>query len=221
MRIKALVGLSFILVSLLVDNACSIYDSTGLSVDELIDESNGIYIHYGPENPQEAREIWSRDSGVDFTKMGKQSNNSTSAKTDSIAAASDSIQYQTTSTNEETSPNAQVQNAAPSSHSDIAGEWIFELRDSKTRQLGLTLFRSEDAVFGEGSINDGTNTLPVLASGSVQGEKLHLDVISSGTTGLYRLTFTKSGDALSGDYKAFSTTRQPWTGIANGMRTQE
>lgn len=238
MRINARIVSLFVLLALLADNACSIYDSTGMSADQLINESNGIYLPSGiPENPQEARAIWSRDSGVDFTKPGKQANNSTSANMVSSAEASDSIQFQKTSVSNSASaasvasttgitgtnsasPAAATQKAAQTSPSDIAGEWTFELRDSKTRQLGLTLFQSEDAIYGDGTINDGASTLPVLASGSVHGDKLQMDVISSGTINLFRLTFTKSGGTVSGNYQAFSPGGKPWTGIANGMRTQ-
>lgn len=98
MRINALIVSLFVLLALLADNACSIYDSAGMSADQLINESNGIHLPTGlPENPQEARAIWSRDSGVDFTKPGKQSNNSTSANMVSSAEAGDSIQFQKTS----------------------------------------------------------------------------------------------------------------------------
>lgn len=209
----------FVLLALLADNAYSIYDSTGMSADQLINESNGIYLPSGiPENPQEARAIWSRDSGVDFTKPGKQANNSTSVS-NSASATSVASTTSITGTNS-ASPAAATQKAAQTSPSDIAGEWTFELRDSKTRQLGLTLFQSEDAIYGDGTVNDGASTLPVLASGTVHGDKLQMDVISSGTINLFRLAFTKSGSTVSGDYQAFSPGGQPWTGIANGMRTQ-
>jgi hypothetical protein len=86
--------------------------------------------------------------------------------------------------------------------------------------LGLTIFQSEDTIYGDGTINDGASTLPVLASGTIQGDKLQMDVISSGIINLFRLSFTKSGGTVSGDYQAYSPGEQPWTGIANGMRTK-
>jgi hypothetical protein len=85
--------------------------------------------------------------------------------------------------------------------------------------LALTLFQSEDAIFGEGSMNDGTDTLQVLASGSVAGERMSLDVTSSRTNSLYRLDLTTTGGSASGEYRAFSTTGAPWNGIAKGIRT--
>ena len=102
----------------------------------------------------------------------------------------------------------------------MAGNWSFELRDNKTRQLALNLIQSEDAVFGEGSVNDGGDTLQASASGSVEGDKMNLDVTSSGIINLYRLSLTMNGNTLSGDYRAFSADGQPWKGIAHGIRTE-
>jgi len=241
---KALIALSFVMMAILVYNASSSYDSAGLSVDQLIDESNGIYVPTGiPENPQESRDIWSKESGIDFTKPGNQSNQSAAVQAESSTEASDSIKFQkaselsststtsaisttntagTTGTAQSASLAVSAQNAAsamPSgSSTGIAGEWILELRDSKTRQLGLTLVQSEDAIYGEGTINDGSGTLPVLASGSIQGDSLQMDVVSSGTLSLYRFALKWSGGTLSGNYEAFSTGSRPWTGIANGMQ---
>jgi len=242
---KALIALSFVMMALLIDNACSVYDTTGLSADQVIDESNGIYAPTGiPENPQESRDIWSKESGVDFTKPGNQSNQSTDMQAESSTEGSDSIRFQktselsststtsainttnkagTTGTVQSASTTASAQNAAsttPSgSFAGIAVEWILELRDSKTRQLGLTLVRSEDAIYGEGTMNDGSSTLPVLASGSIHNDSLQMDVVSSGNLSLYRFALKENGGTLSGDYKAFSAGTRSWTGIAKGMRT--
>lgn len=244
MRMEILIVSLFILMApFTIISSCSI-DSAGKSVDELIDESNGIFAPTGlPENPQEARTIWSRDYGINFTKPGNRSSNSPGAgETSTLAETDDSIKYQSSGATDAaqgsapsapaTAPGlgevvtssggqtASEQNAVDSPSTNFAGEWTLELRDSKTRQLGLTLVQSEDAIYGDGSMNDGTSTLPVLVSGYVQGEKLRLDVISSEQISLYRLTLTASGGTLSGDYRAFSNGRQPWTGIVRGIRNQ-
>jgi hypothetical protein len=106
---------------------------------------------------------------------------------------------------------------AISQAASTAGNWTFQLRDSKNRFLALTLFQSENAVFGTGNINDGGDTMKVSASGSVSADKLSLDVISSGTVNLYRLRLNLSGNSASGEYRAFSTKGDPWTGIVEGM----
>ena len=100
-----------------------------------------------------------------------------------------------------------------------AGNWSFRLRDSKrNRVLALALFQSYNAVFGTGRINDGGDTLEVIASGSVEGDKLYLDATSSGTIILYRLALTESGNTASGEYRAFSTGNETWKGLADGVR---
>lgn len=211
--------LSVALFTLFSVNAYSIYDSAGKSVDQLIDESRGIYHGGAHETPQESRKIWSKESGINFTMPSKPSGNGTIPKESrSSVKSGEGIQYQTASDTGGTGPSEGRESA--SSSTGMAGSWTFELRDSKTRQLALTLFQSEDAVFGEGSINDGGDTLQVSASGSAEGDKLKLDVTTSGTINLYRLALTISGNSASGDYRAFSNDGQPWTGITNGFRTQ-
>ena len=213
-----MITLLMVLLALLSISAYSIYDSTGKSADQLIDESNGIF--EGPyETPQESREIWSKESGINFTMPSKEAGNGTTPEASrNSASAGEEIQYQTSRNAGGTEPQADQEPASTSF--DMAGSWSFELRDSKTRQLALTLFQSEDAVFGEGTINDGGDTLQASASGSVEGDKLNLDVTSSRTINLYRLALTMNGNTLSGDYRAFSADGQPWKGIVNGIRTE-
>lgn len=219
-RARLLITLLVVLLALFSVSAYSIYDSAGKSVDQLIDESRGIYHGVNHETPQESRKIWSKESGINFTMPGKLSGNSTSPnESRSSVKSGEGIEYQTASNMGGTQPQAGQESG--SSSTSMTGSWSFELRDSKTRQLALNLFQSENAVFGEGSINDGGDTLQVSASGSAEGDKLNLDVTSSGNISLYRLALTMSGNSVSGDYRAFSTGGQPWTGIANGFRTQD
>lgn len=218
-RIACLViTLLMVLLALFSVNAYSIYDSGGKSADQLINESRGIF-EGSYETPQESRKIWSRESGINFTMPSRLSGNSTTPEASrSSASAGDKTQFQTTSSTGGKEPQADRESA--STPITMTGKWSFELRDSKTRQLAMDLFQSEDAVFGEGTINDGADTLQASASGSVEGDELNLDVTSSGTINLYRLTLTVKGNTLSGDYRAFSTDGLPWKGIANGIRTE-
>lgn len=101
----------------------------------------------------------------------------------------------------------------------MAGNWSFYLEDDKNRVMALRLFQSEDAVFGSGTMNDGADTLRVLASGSLAGDELSLDVVSDGTTGLYRFNLTTRGSSASGRYVAFSSSGERWEGQAEGMLT--
>lgn len=100
----------------------------------------------------------------------------------------------------------------------VAGTWSFELNDTESRQIVLTLFQIEDAIFGSGSIKDGENTFMAAASGSINGGNLGLDIISIGTVSLYRLATNLSDDAVSGTYKAYSASSQISTGTVQGIR---
>jgi hypothetical protein len=239
MRFKNLFVMALLLVTLCASNAYSIGDSVGKSADQLIDESNGIRSHdvYHPENPQEARTLWSLQHGTNFTmpdavvensidaSTGASTRASTSTRTSTIpeaslafADSSEGSQNQIAgSTN--ASQTTLSQGVAETNATNAAGNWSFRLRDSKkNRVLALTLFQSYNAVFGTGRINDGGDTLEVSASGSVEGDKLYLEATTSGTIILYRLALTESGNTASGEYRAFSTGNETWKGLADGVR---
>lgn len=203
-KIEFLVALALAISALAAINACAIIDGgSGLSADELIDASNGIYVFNNgiPENPQVSRKIWSEESGTNFTMPDKLSGSKTNPQ-----EARSSGQAKALSSWEPTvSPAASV-----------AGNWSFRLKDSKNRFMALSLFQSESAVLGTGNMNDGGDTLKVLASGSISADKLHLDVISSGIVNLYRLSLNLSGNSASGEYKAFSNKGETWMGSAEG-----
>jgi hypothetical protein len=198
----------------------SIGDSIGKSVDQLIDESNGIYSHdiNHPENPKEARDLWSKERGINFTMPSKLSGNSTSPGASKISTQTGAeVQYQTASTtNAAENPSSQA--VEGSQATNIAGNWSFRLRDSKNRVMALALFQSDNAVSGTGTINDGGDTQKVSASGSVQGDKWNLNATSLGTTTLYQLFLTTNGNSASGEYGAFPTSGKPWIGLADGTR---
>ena len=215
-------ALSLAILALFAIHACAIIDGgSGLSADQLIDFSNGIYNHNNgiPENPAAARKLWSEESGINFTMPSNLPENGTNPQASrSSVKTGEALEYQTAST----VSSGQAKAASPAISQTIsptvskAGNWSFRLRDSKNRFLALTLFQSENALFGTGNINDGGDTMKASASGSVSADKLSLDVISSGTVNLYRLRLNLSGNSASGEYKAFSTKGDPWTGIVEG-----
>jgi hypothetical protein len=223
MRFKNLFVMTLLLVTLCASNAYSIGDSVGKSADQLIDESNGIHSHdiYHPENPQEARTLWSLQHGTNFTMPETVLKNSTGTSPEaSLASAgsSESLQNQIAGATN-ASQTTLSQGVAALNATNAAGNWSFRLRDSKkNRVLALALFQSYNAVFGTGRINDGGDTLEVIASGSVEGDRLYLDATSSGTIILYRLALTESGNTASGEYRAFSTGNETWKGLADGVR---
>jgi hypothetical protein len=212
--------LSLAIPALLAINACAIMDGgSGLSADQLIDASKGIYIPNTniPENPQEARKLWSEESGINFTMLGKLSGNGSNPQSSRSSGTVSSGQAKAASPSEPAvSATLPVISQTASPAAGVAGNWSFRLRDSKNRFLALTLFQSENAIFGTGNINDGGDTMKASASGSVSADRLNLDVILSGTVNLYRLRLNLSGNSASGEYMAFSTKGDPWTGIVEG-----
>ena len=231
MRFKNLFVMTLLLVTLCASNAYSIGDSVGKSADQLIDESNGIYSHdiYHPENPQEARTLWSLQHGTNFTMPDTVLENSTGTSTGTRTITSPEAPL--ASEDSSNGPQNQIAGATNAPQTTLtqgvgalnatsaAGNWSFRLRDSKrNRVLALALFQSYNAVFGTGRINDGGDTLEVMASGSVEGDKLYLEATSSGTIILYRLALTESGNTASGEYRAFSTGNETWKGLADGVR---
>jgi hypothetical protein len=227
MRFKNLLVITSLLVTLCASNAYSIGDSIGKSADQLIDESNGIHSHdiYHPENPQEARALWSLQHGTNFTMPDKVLENSTGTRTNTnpeappvSADGSEGLQNRIAGATN-ASQTTLSQGVTALNATNAAGNWSFRLRDSKkNRVLALTLFQLYNAVFGTGRINDGGDTLDVSASGSVEGDKLYLEATSSGTIILYRLALTESGNTASGEYRAFSTDKETWKGLADGVR---
>ena len=109
-RIRNLFVLSLVLVVLCTANAYSIGDSIGKSVDELIDESNGIYRNSRQQTPQESRMAWSKERGINFTMPSKLSGNGKSPEASKVSTQTgEGIQYQTASTiNAAQTPSSQA-----------------------------------------------------------------------------------------------------------------
>jgi hypothetical protein len=218
-RIRNLFVLSLALVVLCTTNAHSIGDSIGKSVDELIDESNGIYRNSNQLTPQESRMQWSKERGINFTMPSKLSGNGTSPGASRVSTQSgEGIQYQTASTTNAAQTTSSQADAGLQA-SSVAGNWSFRLRDSKNRDLALTLLQSGNAISGTGTINDGEDTQKVTASGMVQGDQLNLNASSSGNINLYQMVLSTNGNTASGKYRAFPTSGEPWIGLAEGMRS--
>ncbi len=82
----------------------------------------------------------------------------------------------------------------------VAGAWSLVLSDAATRSMRLTLFQSEDAVYGYGDLTIDGTTSQVSVGGTVIGNVLTLYVIPVGTSNLYRLSLTWNPGRLSGNY---------------------
>ena len=96
-----------------------------------------------------------------------------------------------------------------------SNRWHLDLQDTKDRVVDLEMYQSSDAVFGRGLIVVESVSQNVTAIGTVSGNKLALDILSSDLS-LFRLTLTMSGKSLSGDYHSYSASIVPGHGIAMG-----
>lgn len=96
-----------------------------------------------------------------------------------------------------------------------SNKWHLDLRDTTDRVLDLELFQSNDAVFGNGTIVVEGVSQYVTATGTVTGNKLAMDVLTSDLS-LFRIALTMSGKSLSGDYHSYSASYVPGQGIAMG-----
>jgi hypothetical protein len=94
-------------------------------------------------------------------------------------------------------------------------KWRLDLQDSLDRIIELEMHLTNDVVFGKGTMMIENVPQDVMATGTISGKKLNLDILSSDLT-LYRLVLTMNGKSLSGDYHAYSTSYTPWKGIAMG-----
>ena len=216
-----------------IDSQAIIDGGEGLNADQLIDASRGTYVFSNgmPENPQASRKLWSEDNGINFTMPGKltgsganpqearSSANTRETLSVQTASAVQSGQEKAASSPEQivspASAFASVPKSGASSPS-LAGNWSFRLKDNKNRFVAVRLYQSGSTLLGSGNMNDGGDTLKVLASGLVSADKLYLDVISSGIVNLYRLSLNLSGSSASGEYQAFSTSGEVRTGTAEG-----
>jgi hypothetical protein len=162
---------------------------------------------------------WSKERGINFTMPSKLSGNGKSPEASKVSTQTgEGIQYQTASTTNAAQTTSSQADAGLQA-SSVAGNWSFRLRDSKNRDLTLTLLQSGNAISRTGTINDGEDTQKVTASGTIQGDQLNLNASSSGTINLYQIVLLANGNSASGKYRAFPTSGEPWIGLAEGMRS--
>lgn len=220
-----------------IDSQAIIDGGEGLNADQLIDASRGTYVFNNgmPGNPQDSRKLWNEETGTNFTMPGKLTGNgSNPQEARSSANTGEALSFQTASAvssgQEKTASSPeQIVSPAPSSASGpesgapspglapgLAGNWSFRLKDNKNRFVAVRLYQTDSTLLGSGNMNDGGDTLKVLASGLISADKLYLDVISSGIVNLYRLSLNLSGSSASGEYRAFSTSGEAWNGTAEG-----
>lgn len=227
-------------------NASAILDGgLGLSADQLIDASRGDYIlDLGiAATPQQSRDIWESESGINFSKTETiaessgtpQSSRSASEKLQNSADISSSADESgregtlaaSVASSQPASGSTAVSSQSGSPAENAAGNWTFRLTDDKIAILALNLYQSDGVLFGSGSMNDGGDSLKSQASGWIEGSNLSLDVTTSGDVRLYRLSLSarpaseeKISDAgptaVWGSFRAYAAGGASWTGTAEG-----
>jgi len=93
--------------------------------------------------------------------------------------------------------------------------WSLSLIDNIDRSVSISMFQSNNILFGRGTISAEGKTQEVSATGTIDGSKLNMDILSEDMT-LFRLTLTMNGKSLSGDYHGYSASYVSWKGIAMG-----
>ncbi len=92
---------------------------------------------------------------------------------------------------------------------DVGGKWTIGLKEIG-KSMDLILIQSGESVMGSGTLNDQGNKIPLMASGSVAGNSLKLDVKT--VVGKYvnqidkrfNLDMVKVDRQISGSYDAYS-----------------
>jgi len=188
------------------------------SVDDLISSGNGDLPSL-TEQAQASRAAQTGQPGTDILSVPFGNNSSSGASTPKqsrIQKQNQTIATQPVATYGESSTAAPSTQARPTS---VAGTWSFEIDAGKPIYANVTLVQSEDAVFGKGKIMDENDTQIAVASGSIKGDMLNLDLVSLEDLRLYRLSMTVRGNSVTGSDKAFSSSESPSTGPAKGLRS--
>ena len=221
MRFKILILSSLLFIAFLAVTAfCVDWSNPSYNADEMI-SAEGVTVYKNPSGfaatPQAQRELDKNKSSLDWTMPSTLTGGGNSAK---------SSRTQAEASSEEIAPAANTSNATdtelPPAKLEVAtagGSWYFTLNDSVERDLNLAIFQKGNDVFGTGQIKEGNNTRDVTVSGAVAGATLELKLVTSNPIVQYKLNLNLSEDYAEGEYQAFSTSGDSWTGSAEGEKT--
>ena len=219
MRTKVLIMSSLLLLAFFAIKSYSIdwNNPEGRSVDDLISSGNGDLPSL-TDQAQASRAAQIGQPGTNILSVPFGSNSSSGASTPQQAKSQElnqTIATQPVATNVVPSTAAPSTQARPTS---VAGTWSLEIAAGTPIYANITLVQSEDAVYGKGTIMDENDTQTAVASGSIKGDMLNLDLVSLENLRLYRLSMTVSGNSVTGSNIAFSPSESPSTGPAKGLR---
>jgi hypothetical protein len=220
MRTKAPMALAMLLIVLFANRSCAIdwnNPESYQSVDDLLSSGSG-----GPSLTEQAQAARSAEMGQPGKEiLGNHFGNNSSSK------ASTSTQVRSQGQNQINSIQPAAANAIPRAASQplqsspifIAGVWNFEIAAGKPIYANITLVQSTDAIYGKGKIMDENSTKAAVASGSINGDVLNLDLVSTDDLRLYRLTLTVSGSSATGNNTGYALNESSSTGQARGFRS--
>ena len=97
-----------------------------------------------------------------------------------------------------------------------AGRWSMQLSDG--RSVYLELYQSGARLFGRGSITLGKTTQGALASGSVSGNKMTVDLVPESGTELYSMSPDMSKLDLPSKYTVYRYGAQPGYGTVKASK---
>ena len=208
--------------SILLPDSPSI--ASGISVDDYIEQSNiqTIDVEAVANQAKASRERYfaeKENSTLDWEMPSSLSGSgSTPFESRSMAQEQSSAEVQDSSSqSSEISTDAQIA-SNQSVIANASGTWSLQLNDSMQRDVSLTLFQEGASIFGSGSLREGNSTSQVMASGTLQGDLLSLDLTTQQPITLYKLLMNLSDDEVSGKYSAISSGGDKWTGQVDGFR---
>ena len=208
--------------SILLPDSPSI--ASGISVDDYIEQSNiqTIDVEAVANQAKASRERYfaeKENSTLDWEMPSSLSGSgSTPFESRSMAQEQSSAEVQDSSSqSSEISADAQVA-SNQSVIVNASGTWSLQLNDSMPRDVSLALFQEGASIFGSGSLREGNSTSQVMASGTLQGDLLSLDLTTQQPITLYKLLLNLSDDEVSGKYSAISSGGDKWTGQVDGFR---
>lgn len=208
--------------SILLPDSPSI--ASGSSVDDYIEQSNiqTIDVEAVANQAKASRERYfaeKENSTLDWEMPSSLSGSgSTPFESRSMAQEQSSAEVQDSSSqSSEISTDAQIA-SNQSVIANASGTWSLQLNDSMQRDVSLTLFQEGASIFGSGSLREGNSTSQVMASGTLQGDLLSLDLTTQQPITLYKLLLNLSDDEVSGKYSAISSGGDKWTGQVDGFR---
>lgn len=208
--------------SILLPDSPSI--ASGISVDDYIEQSNiqTIDVEAVANQAKASRERYfaeKENSTLDWDMPSSLSGSgSTPFESRSMAQEQSSAEVQDSSSqSSEISADAQVA-SNQSVIANASGTWSLQLNDSMQRDVSLALFQEGASIFGSGSLREGNSTSQVMASGTLQGDLLNLDLTTQQPITLYKLLLNLSDEDVSGKYSAISSGGDKWTGQVDGFR---